>query len=442
MRICWRVAVTSMVAVCALGLMVPQAAADDQTKTGAGNAAAVTLANKSPMVRSAYKFVLAQARRIKDAELREETLDALGNPETCILHRANLTDAQKNAIVQSLITQGLLNPADATGIVGGAKAGVFPAVVDDGTACPKLPQPFFSAPGSASVFGHHSYPGGLVIHESNNDVADMHLADEYREVYGHGTAGAFPTIDRDDLSSFSEGETDSDFDIFIDEDLIIGAPLWHDWGKPMVFQWNADGTEFVELNFGGAGTTDNFGAAGDSRTGGHHIITVAEEMARGLSPEFVITQASAHSAPTSGNEYKVVNWLRAGAIIAQIDPVAKGYLSKDASGNLRLPAVRQLGNTVNLNAAGQTNVLAEYCLHNLSDADFTYSGPAVDIDNVILQALAPKFGYDPKAANYYLAFRNPVLSFFTAERLLILYSEKGIGAVQAEVQKLRTAGIL
>jgi hypothetical protein len=35
-----------------------------------------------------------------------------------------------------------------------------------------------------------------------------------------------------------------------------------------------------------------------------------------------------------------------------------------------------------------------------------------------------------------------VLSFFTAERLLILYSEKGIGAVQAEVQKLRTAGIL
>jgi hypothetical protein len=25
-----------------------------------------------------------------------------------------------------------------------------------------------------------------------------------------------------------------------------------------------------------------------------------------------------------------------------------------------------------------------------------------------------KFGYDPKAANYFLAFRNPVLSFFTA----------------------------
>src|ERR1700741_1318812 len=108
-------------------------------------------------------------------------------------------------------------------------------------------------------------------------------------------------------------------------------------------------------------------------------------MARGLSPEFVITQACAHSAPTSGNEYKVVNWLRAGAIIAQIDPVAKGYLFVDGSNHLRLPALRQLGNNVDLANAGQTNVLAEYTLHNLSDADFTYSGPAIDIDNVLLQ---------------------------------------------------------
>ena len=440
MKIWRRVVFVSAAVVCGFSLMAPQAAADDQTKIGAGNSAAVTLAKKSPMVRLAYKFLLAQARRLKDEELRKETLDALGNPDTCVRHRAHLTDAQKDAIVQALITQGLLNPADATGIVGGAKAGVFPPLVDDGTDCPKFPQPFFSAPGSASVVGHHSYPGGLVVHVSNNDVADVHLADEYREVYGHGTAGPFPTIDRDDLRGFSA--PDRDFDIFIDEDLIIGAPLWHDWAKPIVFQWNADGTEFVELNFGGTGTNDNFGAPGDSRTGSHHILSIAEAMARGLSPELVITASCAHSAPTSGNEYKVVNWLRASAIMAQIDPVANGYLSKDASGNFRLPALRQLGNTLDLNAAGQTNVLVEYVLHNLSDADFTYSGPAVTIDNAILQVLAPQFGYDPKAANYFLAFRNPVLSYFTAERLLILYSEKGIDAVQTEVQKLRTAGIL
>ena len=119
-----------------------------------------------------------------------------------------------------------------------------------------------------------------------------------------------------------------------------------------------------------------------------------------------------------------VNWLRAAALLAQIDPVAKGYLHRDGAGRLRLPPLRQLG-SLDLNAAGQTNVLAEYTLHNLSDADFTYSRPAVVEVNLILQAIAPEFGFDPADANYNKAFRNPVLSFLAAERLLILYSEKG-----------------
>ena len=434
-------AAASAVALCA-GMLVRQAAADDQTKPGVGNVAAITLAKKSPMVSSAYQFLLEHAERIRDNKLRHETLDVLGNPTTCIRHRENLSEPQKDAIVQTLISQGLVNSTDGATINGGLKAGIFPPVLNDGTSCPRLPQAFFSAPGSTSVFGHHSYPGGLVVHESNNDVADIHLAAEYRQVYGHSKHNGFPTIDADGPLQFFPRAGDDDSDIFIDEDLIIGAPLWHDWAKPIVFQWNANGTEFAELNFGGAGATDNFGAAGDSRTGGHHIITIAEEMARGLSPAFVITQVCAHSAPTSGNEYKVVNWLRAGAIIAQIDPVAAGYLYIDTVGNLRLPPLRQLGNNVNLNTAGQTNVLAEYTLHNLSDADFTYSGPAVDIDNVLLQSIAPQFGINPADPNYNLIFRNPVFSFFTAERLTIIYSEQGIGGVKKSVQKLRDAGII
>jgi hypothetical protein len=415
--------------------------AADQTVPGAGNANSAALARRSPIVQSAFNFLLHQAGLIKDPTLRKQTLDAIGNTHTCVSHRANLTEAKKDAIVQTLISEGLVNPADAAAIQGGVKAGVFPPVLNDNTACPQLPQPFISAPGSTFPFGHHSYPGGLPVHESNNDTADMNLANEYRAVYGHAGDAQFPTIDVDDLLR-TQTVRDNDVDIFIDEDIILGAPLWHDWAKTMVFQWNADGSEFTELNFGGTGVNDNFGAAGDSRTGGHHIIGVAETMKRGLSPAFVITQACAHSAPTSGNEFKVVNWLRAAAIIAQIDPVAKGYLALDAHGNLRLPALRQLGNNVNLVAAGQTNVLAEYTLHNLSDADFTYSGPAVDAVLVLLQSIAPEFGISPSDPNYNNKFRNPVLSFFTAERLLIIYSEKGIGGVTAEVQKLRNAGVI
>ena len=429
------------IAVALLVACTSVAFAADQTVPGAGNVNAIAIAKKSPMVQSAYEFVLSQASKIKDPSLRSETLDALGNLETCVTHRANLTDAQKNAIVQTLESQGLLNPTDANSIQGGAKAGVFPPVLSENTSCPQLPQPFFSAPGSTSVFGHHSYPGGLPIHESNNDIADIHLADEYRSVYGHAGRGGFPTLDTDDLGP-STRDADGDFDIYINQDLIVGAPLWHDWAKSIVFQWNADGSEFTELNFGGTGTNDNYGAVGDSRTGAHHIITIAEEMKRGLKPAFVITMACAHSAPTSGNEYKVVNWLRAAAIIAQIDPVAAGYLYLDSKGNLRLPPLRHLDDKADLNAAGQTNVLAEYTLHNLSDADFTYSGPAVDAVNVLLQSIAPQFGISPNDANYLNNFRNPILSNFTGERLLMIYSKVGIEGVVNEVQKLRQAHVI
>jgi len=211
----------------------------------------------------------------------------------------------------------------------------------------------------------------------------------------------------------------------------------------MVFQWNADGTEFTELNFGGTGTNDNFGAPGDSRTGGHHILGVAETMARGLPPELVITQAAAHSAPTLGNEYKVVNWLRAAAIVAQLDPVEKGYLVTDAHGNLRLPALVALGNGVDLPAAGQTNLLLEYQIHNLSDADFTNSIPAVTETQVLLQTLAPQFGFDPAdVTTYNNKFRNVVFAFLSPERLATIYSNGGLAAVTREVSKLKRLHVI
>src|SRR5262249_33946507 len=214
--------------------------------------------------------------------------------------------------------------------------------------------------------------------------------------------------------------------------------------KIIVFQWNADGSEFPELNFGGNGEDDAYGASGDSRTGGHHIIGVAEAMARGLSPEFIVAQASAHSTPTSGNEYKVVNWIRAAAIMAGLDPVKRGYLRRDKLNRLRLPAVRQLG-SVDLNelTPTQPNVLAEYVLHNISDSDFTLTGPSVTIVQFLLRDLAGEFGYDPTdVSSYNRQFRNPVLTYLSAERLLIIYGERGLDGVRSELLKLRRLRIL
>lgn len=439
----------SLFALCSFALD-PLAVAADQTQPGAGNAAAIKLAGESPLVQSAMRFLVAQAEQIHDRALRSATLDILKNPKTCAVHRRGLATPQaQDAVIRILTDQGLINAADAQAFPSGLRAAIFPPIFKADSHCPQLPQLLESAPGSA-FGGHHSYPGGLPVHESNNDLSDVNLAQQYQSIYGNAGRNGLPQVDAgDDEDAHAHGHRHGNHDnggrddvLPIDDDVIVAAPIWHDWAKSIVFQWNADGSEFAEFNFGGNGTTDAWGAAGDSRTGGHHILSIAESMARGLSPLMVITQASAHSAPTSGNEYKVVNWLRAAAIIARIDPLKAGYLSTDATGKLRLPPLARLGD-IDLNAAGQTNLRVEYTLHNLSDADFSFSGPAVASANVLLTQLAPEFGYDPAdASTYNTRFRNPALSYLSGERLLVLYGGQGLDAVRRELRRLRQAGVI
>jgi hypothetical protein len=89
-------------------------------------------------------------------------------------------------------------------------------------------------------------------------------------------------------------------------------------------------------------------------------------------------------------------------------------------------------------------VLAEYPIHNLSDADFAYSIPAVNQSDVVLKAGAATFGYDPVNATqtYTTKFRNVALSYLSAERIQILYANGGLAAVTAELNKLRSRHVI
>ncbi len=416
--------------------LTASAAAADQTGQGTWNADAARLAGSSALVTTAMAYIKVQAATLKDPQIRRETEDAVFNPDTCVKSRANLTPERKQAIVAKLVAEGLIDEAEAGRIPGGLLAGVFPGVRDDGTPCPKLPLPYIGAPGS--VFGgHHSEPGGLAMHVAVNMTSGINLADTYRRVYGTLDARGLPV-----LRDATGGQPDAD--LFIDQDIAIATPIWHDWAKTMVFQWNADGSEYTEMNFGGNGKTDAWGAPGTSKTGGHHILGVAEGMARGMPPAFLIAHASAHGAPNAGNEFSVVNWLRGAAIITGIDPVERGYLMKDALGRLRLPPVRQLGSmNVLASLPNQSNLLYEYVLQNLSDADYTYTGPAVVQSELFLRTLAPKFGYDPAdATRYNTGYRNPVLTHLSAERVFILYATGGLPRVEQEVGKLKSLGLV
>ena len=416
----------------ALTLAGPAMAAD-QTGLGAWNAGAATVAQSSALAKSAMAFIKAEAAKIADPALRAATEDAVFNPDTCVKFRAGLTAERKQQIVDKLIAEGLIDTSEAGRIPGGLFAGVFPGLRDDGTNCPKLPMPYLAAPGS--VFGgHHSEPGGLPIHVAVNLTSSLNLADTYRKVYGTLDAQQMPVV----------GAGTADKDLAIDQDIVIGAPIWHDWAKAMVFQWNADGSEYTEMNFGGTGKNDAWGGPGTTKTGGHHIMSVAESIARGMPPAFVIAQASAHGAPNAGNEFSVVNWIRTAAILAGADPVERGFLVKDAAGRLRLAPVRKLGSIDMLGSLpNQSNLLYEYVLHNLSDADYTFTGPAVVQSELFLRTLAPKFGYDPAdATRYNTEFRNPALSHLGAERVQILYANGGIERVEQEIGKLKAAGLI
>jgi hypothetical protein len=419
------------VAIALLILFADGAApAADSPAVGAGNAEAARLAASSALVTSARAYIAREVSRIGDRAIATNVRALVDDPKACVQHRAGETQARKHDRIEALVTAGLLMPSDGESLPGGIAAGLFPPVLDAGSACPHLPQPFFAAPGS-SFGGHHSYPGGLVLHASVNELVDVGLSATYRRVYGHVGSNGLPIF-----ADAAGGRADG----IVDEDVAIAAPLLHDWAKVLVFQWNADGTELAELTFGGNGSTDNYGAPGNSRTAAHHIIGLAESMARGLPAKVVVTQATAHSSATSNNEYKIVNWLRAAAILAGIDPVARGYLRRDAAGHARLPAPSRLGDFGALTPP-QVNAPVEYQLHNLSDGDFTQTVPSMEIAQHLLAKLAPDFGYDSAdVAKYNTKYRNPALAHLSAERLYILYTNGGLDAVRAQLEKLHAKG--
>src|SRR5690242_17474223 len=95
----------------------------DQTVPGAGNAAAVSLSSKSPMVQSAKDFLVGRINSINNSTVRAITLDAIANPATCVAHRAGLRDADKAAIQQALLAAGLVDTHDDSTFPGGLRAG-------------------------------------------------------------------------------------------------------------------------------------------------------------------------------------------------------------------------------------------------------------------------------------------------------------------------------
>lgn len=282
-----------------------------------GNARAARIATASSFIRRQYGAALHLARSITKARLRADVLELLAEPVPTYARKYR-TAADRQALRDALARAGFVKADDPV-------AGIFPPGTDGSLAV----QPFWSAPGSA-YDSHHSYPGGLTAHELFNARMSEHFAASYNAEYFSGR----PSVDRD---------------------VVIASAFYHDIMKTVVFQFNADGTIFNELEIAG--------------TGAHHCLSGAEAIVRGHDARFVTVLLSAHAAPSLGDQVKVAAWCKAAAMIAGVDPVEFGLL--DRSGNLAaLPPI-------------------EAFVSNLSDHDYVLSVYAVQQITPRLSALGP-----------------------------------------------------
>ncbi|HEX5274907.1 MAG TPA: hypothetical protein VFW34_06500 [Candidatus Rubrimentiphilum sp.] len=282
----------------------------------AGNARAATIARGSEFIQKQYAGAMHRAGSIANSRIRADVLGILTDPAPRYA-RKYPTAASRTALRDALARQGFVKPGDPV-------SGIFPP----GTERAGIVQPFWSAAGSA-YDSHHSYPGGLLVHEFFNASMAEHFAKTYDAIYFGGGA----TVDRD---------------------IAIAAAFYHDIMKTVVFQFNDDGTLLPELTIAG--------------TGGHHCLSGAEAIVRGHDARFVTVLLSAHAAPSLGDEAKVAQWCRASAAIAGVDPVEYGLV--DRNGALAaLPSI-------------------ECFVNFLSDHDYVLSVEAVQRVSPLIEALA------------------------------------------------------
>lgn len=280
-----------------------------------GNARAMRLAQRSPYVRTMYNNVEALARTIGADDLRAAVLGFLHNPAPHFAANAP-TPEKRLAVRDALAAAGFVKPDQPV-------SGIFPPGTEPNSAT--VLQPFWSTPGSVDG-SHHAYPGGLATHEYFN----ASMSDAFAKNYDAHYFGGRPTVDRD---------------------TVIGAALYHDIMKTAVFQWRDDGSLLDEATIAG--------------TGAHHILSGAAAIVHGRTPRFVIALLSAHAAPSLGEETHVVDWCRAAAIVAGVDPVKYGLLKAEGSG-FKLAEDPSLEAFVS-NLSDHDNVLSVLAMHVVSD---------------------------------------------------------------------------
>lgn len=244
------------------------------------------MARASRLVMGTYNELLQTAASLEDPGYRRLMTECTANPKVTFLEMYPSDDDRKK-LFDEMVKLGFFNPED-----------------DPEHVWPRghmEPQSYLTAPSSHNDF-YNAHPGGLAVTVACN----IRMADAYTKNYQQM------------------------FGIPINRDLPVASLLVHEYPKVWLYQWLDDGSWLEEPR-----------TVYDDTWHAHCIYVTAELMHRRFDSRIVMAMAAAHQlsmldASMDGRRV-VTNWIglervahfiKAAAIMAQVDPVDYGLLER------------------------------------------------------------------------------------------------------------------
>lgn len=294
------------------------------------------MARASRFVCAAYNELLQTAASLEDTGYRRLMTECIVDPKITFLEMYP-SDQDRKRLFDEMVRLGFFNPSD-------GPEHVWPRGH-------MQPQTYLTAPSSHNDF-YNAHPGGLAVTVAYNiRMADAYTQN-YRQMYG----------------------------VPANRDLPVAALLVHEYPKVWLYQWQNDGTWLEEPR-----------TVYDDTWHAHCIYVTAELMHRRFDSRIVMAMAAAHQlsyleASMDGRKV-VTNWrglervahfVKAAAIMAQVDPVDYGLLER-GNGELVLapqPAEQWVTHMADMNwpyAMGAAHLFTYPMLKQIASDDFGFS---------------------------------------------------------------------
>jgi len=244
------------------------------------------MARSSLMVMGIYNELLHTAASLEDEGYRRLMTECITRPKVTFLEMYP-TDSDRRKLFDEMVKLGFFNAED-------SPDHVWPAGH-------MSPQTYLTAPSSHNDF-YNAHPGGLALTVAYNiRMADAYTQN-YRQVYG----------------------------VPINRDVSVAGLLVHEYPKVWLYQWQKDGSWLEEPR-----------TVYDDTWHAHCIYVTAELIHRRFDSRIVMAMAAAHQlsaldASMDGRRV-VTNWMglervahfiKAAAVLAQVDPVDYGLLER------------------------------------------------------------------------------------------------------------------